>query len=300
MKIVTHRFRGFGERENSLSSFKNALENGVICFEFDVRVTADGIPVVNHDPFFRTDRNNKISIIHSSLAEMREFQEKSGMTDCLPDLAEILEEFGKQKRTDSRIFIDIKDFGQEEKIYSMLSQKQLLPNSVIVSWLPEVLFAFHKIDPTIPLCFSHNYTVSKFKYGLAKLILGIEKSKNTLATMTKLFSPKYAEVIPEIKFYFDDYNDREFSPGKSNTTLPDFEHTLNGPVSGRLMEIINESKGYLCINHFLLDHNYPSLYKHPVSVIPYSLNSESAINSFLIKIKPDYILSDNPALVSKF
>ena len=299
MKIVSHRFRGFGERENSISAFKNALDAGVIYFEFDVRLTADGMPVVHHDPFFRAERDTKISITESSLAEMREFKEKTGMTDSLPDLSEILEEFSKRKRPESRIFIDIKDFGEEEKIRSMLAQKQLLPNSVIVSWLPEVLFAFHKIDPSIPLCFSHNYTGSKFKYGLAKLLFGNDKIKKSVVAMIKPFSANYSEAIPEIKFYFDDYNNREFSPGRAHTKLPDFEHTLSGPVSGRLMEIINESKGFLCINHHLLDGNYTSLYKHPVSVIPYSLNSENEINSFIKKIKPDYILSDNPALVSK-
>ena len=50
--VVAHRGAWKAKKlpENSLASLRHAIEMGCIASEFDVRMTADGVLVVNHDP----------------------------------------------------------------------------------------------------------------------------------------------------------------------------------------------------------------------------------------------------------
>jgi glycerophosphoryl diester phosphodiesterase len=60
MKIIGHRgARGLGP-ENTLPSLKAALEAGVDEIEIDVRVTADGACVLNHDPYLHDASGGKL------------------------------------------------------------------------------------------------------------------------------------------------------------------------------------------------------------------------------------------------
>ncbi|HSX17464.1 MAG TPA: glycerophosphodiester phosphodiesterase [Patescibacteria group bacterium] len=74
MKIIGHRgARGLAP-ENTLASFQKALEAGVDEIELDVRITKDGIPVLNHDPFLHSpsgDRLWSVFIFRQTLAELR-------------------------------------------------------------------------------------------------------------------------------------------------------------------------------------------------------------------------------------
>jgi glycerophosphoryl diester phosphodiesterase len=48
--IVGHRGNAAHAPENTMESFRQALATGAECVEFDVRLSADGVPVVMHDP----------------------------------------------------------------------------------------------------------------------------------------------------------------------------------------------------------------------------------------------------------
>lgn len=49
MQRWAHRGSGKGELENTLKGFQIALENGFKAVEFDVMLTADGVPMIHHD-----------------------------------------------------------------------------------------------------------------------------------------------------------------------------------------------------------------------------------------------------------
>jgi glycerophosphoryl diester phosphodiesterase len=49
MEILSHRGIGFGEKENSLESFKKALDSG-FGLEIDIRLGVNGKVVISHDP----------------------------------------------------------------------------------------------------------------------------------------------------------------------------------------------------------------------------------------------------------
>src|SRR6187402_2627002 len=54
-RLLSHRLRGFDDRESTCSGLERALAAGVRHVEFDVRVTRDGQLVACHDSFFKAD-----------------------------------------------------------------------------------------------------------------------------------------------------------------------------------------------------------------------------------------------------
>src|SRR4051794_35718365 len=70
--IVGHRGAAGLAPENTLAGFLKALELGVRCIEFDVRLTRDGAPVIFHDD--RLDRVTAESglVAERAWAELRE------------------------------------------------------------------------------------------------------------------------------------------------------------------------------------------------------------------------------------
>ncbi|MBU1267184.1 MAG: glycerophosphodiester phosphodiesterase, partial [Gammaproteobacteria bacterium] len=49
MQWWAHRGSGKGELENTLKGFKIAVDAGFKAVEFDVMLTADGVPMIHHD-----------------------------------------------------------------------------------------------------------------------------------------------------------------------------------------------------------------------------------------------------------
>lgn len=72
-KIIGHRGAKGIAQENTLASLQKAIEHGVGEIEFDVRVTGDGIPILNHDALVHNLAGKKFRINRHTLAELRQF-----------------------------------------------------------------------------------------------------------------------------------------------------------------------------------------------------------------------------------
>jgi glycerophosphoryl diester phosphodiesterase len=118
--------------ENTLASFDQALADGCDGFEFDVRLSADGKPVVCHDP-----QTGGIEIARASAEQL----------SALPQLQDVL------ARYQDRAFLDIElKVSGLEKITAALLQKHSPHRGFVVSsFLPEVLYAVRAEDPGVPL-----------------------------------------------------------------------------------------------------------------------------------------------------
>ncbi len=82
MKIIGHRGAKGLAPENTIASFKKALEHNVDEIELDVRVAKDGETVVNHDSFITDPAGNRLVISAHTLDELRRHK---------PDLATLQE-----------------------------------------------------------------------------------------------------------------------------------------------------------------------------------------------------------------
>lgn len=118
--------------ENSFAAFDRALADGCDGFEFDVRITSDGVPVVCHDPRFEG-----IEIARASALQFGK----------LPRLEQVLERYADRAFLD----IELKVEGAEKIAVSLLQKYPPRRGFVISSFLPQLLQSLHADAPTMPL-----------------------------------------------------------------------------------------------------------------------------------------------------
>ncbi|HZC23417.1 MAG TPA: glycerophosphodiester phosphodiesterase [Candidatus Binatia bacterium] len=118
--------------ENTLASFDRALADGCDGFEFDVRLTADGVAVVCHDP-----RSAGLEIA----------QVRTERLAALPRLEDVLSRYHQRAFLD----IELKVAGLEAIVAAMVRTFPPQRGFVISSFLPKVLEQMHAHDRAIPL-----------------------------------------------------------------------------------------------------------------------------------------------------
>jgi len=89
--IIAHRGASGQYPENTLLAFAQGLEQGADGLELDVRVTADGVPIVLHDPTLERTTDGAGLVAALSLADVRCVD--AGRGERVPLLAEVLEQF---------------------------------------------------------------------------------------------------------------------------------------------------------------------------------------------------------------
>ncbi|MGD0467354.1 MAG: glycerophosphodiester phosphodiesterase [Terriglobales bacterium] len=121
--------------ENTLASFELCLQQGCDGFEFDVRRSADGQPVICHD---------------ATIGGMKiENTASKSLALLLPTLEDVLRQFAYRAFLD----IELKVAGLEPQTLAELRKHPPQKGYVVSSFLPEVLAAIHDLDPAIPLGF---------------------------------------------------------------------------------------------------------------------------------------------------
>lgn len=91
--MVAHRGASARVPENTLAAFEAAVADGADVVELDVRLTADGIPVVLHDPDVSATTEGTGFVHELSLREVKRLDASRGQGDRqeIPTLAEALE-----------------------------------------------------------------------------------------------------------------------------------------------------------------------------------------------------------------
>lgn len=151
-RLISHRFRGFAEEENTIAGLTAAMSRGVAFLEFDVRVTRCGTPLIYHDEFAK-DREGKARKICDVMA--KDLSKIGGRFATMPKAENLLHAAGLHPNKNAHLLVDIKDAGFESEIHSLVMMAGLGKRVTYVSWLPESLYQIHDIAPTIPLCLSH-------------------------------------------------------------------------------------------------------------------------------------------------
>ncbi len=151
-KLISHRFRGFAERENTLEGMIAALDFGVQIIEFDIRVTKCGTPLIYHDEY-APDKNGKNRLLSDIFA--KDLQQLGGTFAHVPTADSLFAAAATHRNKTCRLLIDIKDFGFEEEINALVHMFGLQDRSVYVSWVPNVLYRVAELAPHVPLCLSH-------------------------------------------------------------------------------------------------------------------------------------------------
>ncbi len=95
--MVAHRGASAEEPENTIAAFEAAVRAGADVVELDVRLTADGIPVVMHDPDVGVTTDGSGPVHTLALAELKRLDASGGRGERqeVPTLAEALEAIGR-------------------------------------------------------------------------------------------------------------------------------------------------------------------------------------------------------------
>ena len=145
-----HRGNPAEQPENTLASFRSAIELGVDIIECDVHLSSDGELVVIHDHTLERTTNGTGLVRDHSAAELRKLD--AGEGEKIPLLQEVVElALGKVG-----LVIEIKQVpplypGLEEKLVNMLRQLGALSECAVVSFNHMAIHELRKIEPSLQL-----------------------------------------------------------------------------------------------------------------------------------------------------
>ena len=143
MLRIGHRGARAYEPENTLRSFKKALEIGVNAVELDVRKTKDNQLVVIHDADVKKTTNGKGLVSGLTLKQIKELSTEKD--EKIPTLKEALDFLDKKVK----ILIELKEEGVEEKVLSLVREGGVQKNVIIVSFIEDALRKVRELNKEV-------------------------------------------------------------------------------------------------------------------------------------------------------
>lgn len=156
---MAHRGASRIESENSFAAFELAIAAGADAVEFDVRLTADAVPVVMHDPRVDRTTDGRGLVREMTLRELKRLRIRlaSGSREEVPTLAETLGLLRGRAGAD----IEIKnvpgepDFDPDsgpvvEAIIRALDETSFVGLALLSSFNPETIARARTLRPDLP------------------------------------------------------------------------------------------------------------------------------------------------------
>ena len=138
--IIGHRGYPILYPENTLLSFRKAIESGADGVELDVRSTKDGVLVIIHDERIDELSNGEGKVRDLTFKEVRKYD--FGMKEKIPTLEEVLEELPST----CVINIEIKE-KEDAREVALLVKKTGRKNVIFSSFDPDSLEIVKKVIP---------------------------------------------------------------------------------------------------------------------------------------------------------
>jgi len=134
--FINYAHRGASEYmpENTLSAFYLGIYHRANGIETDVRITADGIPVLFHDDTLQRTAGQPGSVRDYTLEQLRSFMISTpdgGQHDRIVTLEEFCRLFGHR---DLHFAVELKENGIEEQVLSLLAQYGMKEKSIITAF----------------------------------------------------------------------------------------------------------------------------------------------------------------------
>jgi glycerophosphoryl diester phosphodiesterase len=283
--VLSHRLRGFAEREHSADALRHALQLGVSLFEVDTRHTADDRIVLQHDPFFPRFPFGR-SVRSSTLEQLRHAARSDADERRLVTLEELLDLLVEYPS--SRVVLDLKDSDLSERYVEAIERRGLSERVCFVSWCPAALLGIHSLAPQVPLHFSH-LGLMQHRPGVRSVLRvmlgGLLPFLNAVSFMTRAV------------FYLDAEDSslhRKHPRGYSEV------HLLTRPPQGRVGQALRVSGGGVAVSNGCITAQTLSTYRAAgLLVWSFSLRKQRHLDRFGTTGWPDVAFSDVPAWVSR-
>ncbi len=147
--IFAHRGASLHAPENTIAAFELALQQGADAIELDVKLSADQIPVVIHDPTVDRTTNGSGAIANLSLAALKELDAGEGQR--IPTLDEVFESVG------GKILINVeltnyktRDDNLVDKVVEVVKKHNLAEGIIFSSFIPKNLNRAAELLPQTP------------------------------------------------------------------------------------------------------------------------------------------------------
>ncbi len=143
MLKIGHRGARAYEPENTLSSFRKAVELGANAVELDVRKTKDGKLVVIHNSDVNKTTNGEGAVSELTLEQIQKLV--TDKDEHIPTLDDVLDSVGKKVK----VLVEIKEVGTEKQVLDMIEQKGITDNVILVSFHEESLKKIREINDKV-------------------------------------------------------------------------------------------------------------------------------------------------------
>jgi len=201
---IGHRGAAGYEPENTLASFKRALELGVDAVELDVHCCSTGEVVAMHDKTLERTTNGKGYVIEKSLAELKSLN--AGKGQQIPTLEEVLNLIDKK----TIVNIELKGAHTAESVAKIV--RYYINN---YGWKPEMFW------------------ISSFDHEQLKKFRSLEPEIKIGALVTRIPRRRYADFIEtlEVDFINPSMNfiNKKFIDQAHKKGLKIFAYTVNHP-----------------------------------------------------------------------
>ena len=138
---VGHRGARAYETENTLESYRKAIELGANAIELDVRQSRDENLIIIHDDNMKKVFGKEQQVNMATLEELKQLS-----AGRVPTLEEAL--IFIDKKVD-KILIELKEAGYEKKVLDVIGKQSLKDRVIIVSFHEESLSNINKLDGEI-------------------------------------------------------------------------------------------------------------------------------------------------------
>lgn len=265
-QLISHRFRGFAQYENSIEGLINALDYGVKQVEFDIRVTRCGTPIIYHDESAKSHSGQDVHIADLLYSE---FKSIGGAFSIMPT-ADALFKAAARHANKAKLLIDIKDYGFEVEIDALIRSHRLQKRVTYVSWLPEVIFRMHDIATDIPLCLSHWCKSPDDNTRRLHIIHEAQDGQIPRTTQCHIHGKRSGWYVS------------------------------NG-LKGELLDILKSSSGSICVPEYMITKDLSAYYHaHGIKVSTFSYLDWDHINTHESDFQIDTYFIDNKRIFEAF
>jgi glycerophosphoryl diester phosphodiesterase len=143
MLKIGHRGARAYEPENTIRSFKRAIELGVDAVELDIRKTKDNKLVVIHNADVNKTTDGNGAVNELTLEEIKRLNTEKG--EKIPTLEEVLDAVGKQVK----MLVELKETGTGEQVLDLIRKKGLTENVIIVSFHEDALRKVRELNDEV-------------------------------------------------------------------------------------------------------------------------------------------------------
>ncbi|XP_016051760.1 PREDICTED: glycerophosphodiester phosphodiesterase 1 [Miniopterus natalensis] len=162
VSAIAHRGGGHDAPENTLAAIRQAAKNGATGVELDLEFTADGIPVLMHDNTVDRTTDGTGRLCDLTFEQIRKLNPAANHRlrndfpdEKIPTLREAVTESLNHNLT---IFFDVKGHANKatdalKKMY--MEFPQLYNNSMVCSFLPEVIYKMRRTDRNVVTALTH-------------------------------------------------------------------------------------------------------------------------------------------------